>query len=103
VVTASVQDRDGGRPLLWRLAARFRTVTLVWADGGYAGQLVTWAASTLHRTLQIVKRPDDLHTFKALPRRWSSSAHSDGSCSTGAASATTSGCPNTTRPTSTGR
>jgi transposase len=70
VTAASVQDRDGARPLLWRLAASYRTVTLTWADGGYAGKLVTWARDTLHRTLQIVKRPDDLHTFKVLPRRW---------------------------------
>jgi transposase len=27
-------------------------------------------AGTLHRILQIVKRPDDLHTFQVLPRRW---------------------------------
>ncbi len=70
VTAASVQDRDGARPLLWKLAAASRTVTLIWADGGYAGKLVTWAASTLHRTVQIVKRPDNLHTFKILPRRW---------------------------------
>jgi hypothetical protein len=70
VTAASVQDRDGARPLLWRLAASFRTVTLVWADGGYAGKLVTWAAGTLHRTLQIVKRPDNLHTFKVLASDW---------------------------------
>src|SRR6266571_448947 len=70
VTAASVQDRDGARPLLWRLAAGYRAVTLIWADGGYTGKLVTWAAGTLHRTLQIVKRPDNLHTFKVLPRRW---------------------------------
>jgi len=70
VTAASVQDRDGARPLLWRLAAGYRTITMIWADGGYAGKLVTWASQTLHRTLQIVKRPDDLHTFKVLPRRW---------------------------------
>ena len=69
VTAASVQDRDGARPLLWKPAA-YRAVTLIWADGGYAGKLVTWAASTLRRTLQIVKRPDDLHAFKVLPRRW---------------------------------
>jgi transposase len=42
------------------------------ADGGYAGKLVTWAGTRLKPklTLQIVKRPDDLHTFKVLPRRW---------------------------------
>jgi transposase len=70
VTAASVQDRDGARPLLWRLAAGFRAVTLVWADGGYAGKLVTWAAGALHRTVQIVRRPDNLHTFQVLPRRW---------------------------------
>ena len=36
-------------------------------DGGYAGKLVTRAAG---RTVQIVKRPDNLHAFKVLPRRW---------------------------------
>jgi len=70
VTAASVQDRDGARPLLWQLAAGFRHVSLVWADGGYAGKLVTWAVGTLHRTVQIVKRPDNLHTFQVLPRRW---------------------------------
>jgi len=70
VTAASVQDRDGARPLLWKLAAASRTVTLIWADGGYAGKLVTWATSTLRRAVQIVKRPDNLHTFTALPRRW---------------------------------
>jgi len=69
ITAASVQDRDGARPLLWKLAAAYRTVTLIWADGGYAGRLVTWAAG-LRRVLQIVKRPDNLHTFKVLPRRW---------------------------------
>ncbi|HEY3652582.1 MAG TPA: transposase [Streptosporangiaceae bacterium] len=41
------------------------------ADGGYAGKLVTWARTRLRPklTLEIVKRPDDLHTFQVLPRR----------------------------------
>jgi transposase len=33
-------------------------------------QLVTWSKTALKLTLQIVKRPDDLHTFRVLPRRW---------------------------------
>src|SRR5260370_13068416 len=69
ITAASVQDRDAARPLLWRLAASYRTVTLTWADGGYAGNLVTRAAATLHRTLPIVKRPDHPHTLQVLPRR----------------------------------
>ena len=34
-----------------------------------AGKLIAWA-TRLHLTLQIVRRPDDLHTFQVLPRRW---------------------------------
>jgi transposase len=70
VTAACVQDRDAARPLLWNLRRAFPGVTLTWADGGYAGKLVTWAATRLKLTLAIVKRPDDLHTFKVLPRRW---------------------------------
>jgi transposase len=72
VTAASVQDRDGARPLLWNLRRAFPSIKLAWADGGYAGKLVTWAASKLKPklTLEIVRRPDDLHTFQVLPRRW---------------------------------
>src|SRR4029077_14412919 len=46
-------------------------VRLTWADGGYAGKLVTWAKTKLkpRLMLEIVRRPDDLHTFQVLPRR----------------------------------
>ena len=70
VTAASVQDRDAARPLLWNLRRAFPAVKLAWADGSYAGQLVTWAKTRLRLRLEIVKRPDDLHTFKVLPRRW---------------------------------
>jgi transposase len=72
VTAASVQDRDAAKPLLWNLRKAFPSVRLAWADGGYAGKLVTWASTRLKPklTLEIVKRPDDLHTFKVLPRRW---------------------------------
>jgi transposase len=72
VTAASVQDRDAARPPLQNLRKAFPPVRLAWADGGYAGKLVTWARTRLKPklTLEIVKRPDDLHTFKVLPRRW---------------------------------
>jgi hypothetical protein len=56
VTAASVQDRDGAKALLWRLRARFRTVSLAWADGGYAGKLLAWAQPNLRLTVEIVKR-----------------------------------------------
>jgi putative transposase len=70
VTPASAQDRDAAKPLLRNLRRGFPAIKLAWADGGYAGKLVTWAKTTLTLTLEIVRRPDDLHTFKVLPRRW---------------------------------
>jgi transposase len=63
-----VQDRDGARPLLWRLRADSRHVRLAWADAGYAGKLVTWAAA-LRLVIQVVRKRD-AHAFEVLPRRW---------------------------------
>jgi transposase len=70
ITAAAVQDRDAAKPLLWNLRRAFPAVKLAWADGGYAGKLVTWAKKALKLTLEIVRRPDDLHTFQVLPRRW---------------------------------
>jgi putative transposase len=72
ITAAGVQDRDGARPLLWNLRKAFPSIRLTWADGGYAGKLVTWAKTRLKPklTLEIVRRPDDLHAFRVLPRRW---------------------------------
>jgi transposase len=70
VTAAAIQDRDAAKPLLWNLRRAFPSIQLAWADGGYAGKLIPWAKKGLRLTLEIVKRPDDLHTFKVLPRRW---------------------------------
>jgi transposase len=35
-----------------------------------AGRTAEPTATRLRLTLEIVKRPDDLHTFQVLPRRW---------------------------------
>jgi transposase len=70
VTAASVQDRDGARPLLEQLAATCRRIRLVWADGGYAGKLLDWARTGLQIMLQIVKRSDTATGFVVLPRRW---------------------------------
>ena len=70
VTPASVQDRDGGRRLLWRLRRHLPTIRLVWADSGYAGKLVTWAAATLRLVVRIVRKHPGAHRFEVLPRRW---------------------------------
>ncbi|MEU6999672.1 transposase [Nonomuraea sp. NPDC046570] len=64
------RDRDGARPVLERLRDWHEGVTLIWADGGYAGKLVTWAKEKLQFTLEIVKRSDDVSGFVVLPGRW---------------------------------
>jgi transposase len=70
VTIAGIQDRDGAHRLLAALRAKFTTVALVWADGGYAGRVVTWAQAVLAFTVTIVKRTDDLTGFRVIPRRW---------------------------------
>lgn len=70
VTAASVQDRDGGRRVLDRARMRMPSLALVWADGGYAGQLVAWVAQKLHMVLQIVRKPEGQRGFAVLPRRW---------------------------------
>lgn len=70
VTGAGVQDRDAARLLLWALRSCFPTVRLLWADGGYSGQLVTWAATRLGLTVDIVRKLAGQVGFQVLPRRW---------------------------------
>ena len=67
---ASIQDRDGAKLVLERLGGQFPRLQRIWADGGYAGQLLGWVHQTCNVILEIVKRTDDLKGFKLLPRRW---------------------------------
>lgn len=70
VTAASIQDRDGGLRLLARLRERFSTISLVWADAGYAGRLVTWVQRLLDISVVVVKRSDDQRGFTVQHRRW---------------------------------
>jgi transposase len=70
VTIAGIQDRDGACRLLAALRTKFSTIALIWADGGYAGRLVTWAQAVLGFAVTIVKRTDDLSGFRVIPRRW---------------------------------
>jgi transposase len=68
ITAASVQDRDGARPLLRNLRRACRRVRLVWADAAYTGRLTAWAAA-LKMRIQVVARRNP-HAFEVLPRRW---------------------------------
>lgn len=70
VMSAGVQDRQGGRRALLDLRLKHPGVRHVWADGGFSGQLVTWAQKILTRTVEIVRKKDGQRGFEVLPRRW---------------------------------
>jgi len=70
VHSAGIQDREGAKPVLTALVARFPGVHWIWADGGYAGKLVAWVAAVLQRTLVIVKRPRHTQGFRVVQWRW---------------------------------
>jgi putative transposase len=67
---AGIQDRDGARLVFEKLHRLSPRLTLIWADGGYAGQLVAWVAAFAGWVLEIVKRSDDAQGFEVLPHRW---------------------------------
>lgn len=68
--TASIQDRDGAKLVLGQVPGRFPRLARIWADGGYAGQLVHWVKESCRCALEIVKRSDKRQGFEVLPHRW---------------------------------
>lgn len=69
VCAASVQDRHGARTTLLSM---YLTVPVrhVFADQGFAGQLVEWARGILSTTIEVVRKPAGQRGFTVIPRRW---------------------------------
>lgn len=84
---ANVQDRAAAKQLLSsELADLLPRLELLWADGGYTGDLSVWLEQTLGWRLELVQHPDAgvkgfwvredepapvvLRGFRVLPRRW---------------------------------
>ena len=61
---------SAGAGILDRARMAMPSIALVWADGGYAGKLVTWVARYCRIVLEIVRKPEGQRTFEVLPRRW---------------------------------
>jgi putative transposase len=71
VHAANIQDRDGAMLVLYKLSATVRAhIQKIWADGGYAGQLVEWVRENLNSVLEIVEKEPNQKGFRVLPRRW---------------------------------
>lgn len=67
---ADVPDRDGAKLVLEKVKEQLPRLRLIWAEGGYAGPLVTWIETVCGWVLEIVKRTEHLAGFQVLPRRW---------------------------------
>jgi putative transposase len=72
ISSAADQDRTAAKILIGLLVQGFKRLQVIWADGGYLGELVQWVKALrpfgkLH--LEIVKRRDK-KGFKVLPKRW---------------------------------
>ena len=68
VHSADIQDRDGAKLVMDKLKENLISLVKIFADGGYAGKLVEYAAQTYKWIIEIVKRNET--GFKVLPKRW---------------------------------
>ena len=65
---ADKQDRQAAETVIETLKYRFPRLTKIFADGGYAGQLLECVQKKFGWFIEIVKRTT--HEFKILPKRW---------------------------------
>ncbi len=78
VTAANVQDVAGARLVLTQLFAQIKhskyspwcRLKLIWADGGYRGELLDWVKRQLGWTIEIVQKLGDQVGFQVLPKRW---------------------------------
>lgn len=71
VHTADVQDRDGAVGVIGDAKDSFPTLSLLYADGGYAGnKLELEMLKADGPKIEIVRRADDAKGFVVIARRW---------------------------------
>ena len=71
VHTADVQDRDGAAGVIGDAKDSFPTLSLLYADGGYAGnKLELEMLKTNGPIIEIVRRADGVKGFVVIARRW---------------------------------
>ena len=64
---ANIQDRDGAKLVLERMLGQYPWLKVIRADGAYGGKLVQWAKEVGGWSLELVRRPRQLHTFRYCP------------------------------------
>ncbi len=73
VTAANVQDVHCGQKTLTELSLRrdlLERLKIIFADGGYRGDLVQWVTDHLDATLEIVLKVEGQKGFQVLPKRW---------------------------------
>ena len=71
VHSAAIQDRDGADMVFEKFSEKKnQRLELVWADGGYSGELVERTEINHDFEIEVVKRTDEIKGFKVLPWRW---------------------------------
>jgi putative transposase len=71
VHSGAIQDQDGARLVLARVAERFSRLRVIWADSAYSRNgLPAWVKATYKWTLHTVLRPLGAKGFVLLPKRW---------------------------------
>jgi putative transposase len=68
VHSGDIQDRDGAKIVMDKIKENLIKLVKIFADGGYAGKLIEYAAETYKWIVEIVKRNET--GFKILPKRW---------------------------------
>jgi putative transposase len=67
---ANVHDSVAAKEVFRRLSDKYLTgLQLIFADGGYLGDLIEWTKMKMGWELRIVKR-NEVGKFKVLPKRW---------------------------------
>ena len=72
VHSAGIQDRDGAKPLLKKLAGRFPRLKKILADGIYNGGIAEWAKQFGGWVLEVVPKPERKkgEPWKVMKWRW---------------------------------
>ncbi len=70
VQAAGLQEREGATPVRPALIARVPGLQRLWADGGYAGQLVAGGTTVLPRPRVLVQRPRRSQGLPVVQGRW---------------------------------
>ena len=70
VHAADIQDRDGGLLVLQNIISKFSNLKLIWVDGGYRGDFLSFAKTLFNRTMEVVLRTDTDPSFKVVKKRW---------------------------------